>query len=145
MPVTHRLGDEAAQRRNGLFDRGASDDLIRHVLGTSRLEFLPEALVRPILQPSVEVALDVVAAQYRAAHGGKRKAAAVVAIAKVGERRRLRHDAEPSERITLFVGPQHGGGDRLPAHAMEAVAAGDVIAVDPAGFAILLIGYRMAG
>ena len=32
----------------------------------------------------------------------------------------------------------------MPAHAMEAVAAGDVIAVDPAGLTILLIGHVWA-
>src|SRR5262249_31571495 len=121
---------KTAQRRNRFFDRWAGDDLLGHIWRTARLEFLPEPLVRPILQPGVELALDIVAAQHWAAHGRKRKAAAVVAIAEVRKRRRLRHNAEPAERIPFLVGPQHRGGDRWPAHAVIAVAARDVIAID---------------
>ena len=47
--ITHRLGDKAAQWRNGFFDRRASDNTVGHVLRTPRLEFLPEAVVRPVL------------------------------------------------------------------------------------------------
>ena len=53
----------------------------------------------------VEIALDVVAAQHRIAHRGKRETAAVIAVDNLGIGRRLRHDAEPAERIALLVGP----------------------------------------
>ena len=102
--VTHRRGDEAAQRRDRFFDRRTGDDAVRHVRRAARLEFLPETLVRPVVELGVEIALDVVAAQHRVAHRGQREAAAVVAIADVRVRRRLRHDAEPAERIALLVG-----------------------------------------
>ena len=105
--VAHRLRDEAAQRRDRLFDRGTGDDAVGHLPRTARLNLLPEPIVRPILEPGVEVALDVVAAQHRIAHRGQRKTAAVVAIANLGIRRRLRHDAKPAERIALLVGLEH--------------------------------------
>jgi len=101
--ITHRLGNEAAQWRNGFFDRRPGDDTVGHVFGTPRPEFLPEAVVRPVFEPRFEIALNVVSAQHRFAHGRKRKPAAVIAITKVRERRRLRHNAKPSERIALFI------------------------------------------
>src|SRR5262245_41703660 len=104
LPITHRLGDEAAQRRNGLFDRRAGDNSVGHVLWASRLELLPEALVWPFFQFCVEIALNVVAAQHRSTHRSEREAAAVIAITQFRERRCLRHDAEPAERIALIVG-----------------------------------------
>ena len=66
--ITHRLGNEAAQWRNGFFDRRADDDTLGHVLRTPRPEFLPEAVVRPIFEPRFEIALNVVSAQHRFAH-----------------------------------------------------------------------------
>src|ERR1700751_5463603 len=61
--VSHGLGDKAAQRRNRLFDRRAGDDLARNVIREPPLELVPEFLVRPILDPRVEAALDVIAAE----------------------------------------------------------------------------------
>ena len=46
MAITHRLGNEATQGRNGFFDRRAGDDTVGHVFGTPRPEFLPEAVER---------------------------------------------------------------------------------------------------
>src|SRR4029077_8032990 len=123
-------GDKTAQRRDGFFDRRAGDDGVRHVFGTARLELFPEAVVRPVFEPGVEVALDVVAAEHRIALRGERKTAAVIAIANFRIGRRLRHDAEPAERIALLVGLGQGSRDRGAADAMRAVAAGDVVAVD---------------
>src|SRR5208282_4647433 len=65
----------------------------------------------------------------------------MIAITKVWVRRGLRHDAEPAERIALLVGPQYRGRDRWSAHAVIAVAAGDVIAVDPSARSFFLIGH----
>src|SRR5580704_1880030 len=102
--VTHRFGDKTAQWRDGFFDRRPSDDAVRHVFWTARLEFFPKTVVRPVFEPGVEIALDVVAAEHRIALRGERKAAAVIAIANLRIGRRLRHDAEPAERIALLVG-----------------------------------------
>lgn len=65
----------------------------------------------------------------------------MVAIAKVREWRRLRHDAQPAKRIAFLVSPQHKAWDRLPAYAVIAVAAGDIIAVDPLDFSVLFVGH----
>src|SRR4029078_11994566 len=50
---------------------------------------------------------------------------------------RLAQDAEPAERIDAVVVVQHPGRDARPAHAMEAVAAGDELAFDPLGLAVV--------
>src|ERR1700677_4592762 len=62
--VAHRLGDEAAQRRNRFFDRRPGYDLAGDVVRTPPFPLLPELLVRPVLDPRVEAALDVIAAQH---------------------------------------------------------------------------------
>src|SRR5258708_2779505 len=100
--MAHRLSDEASQRSDRFLDRRAGNDLIRHILGAPRLELRPETIVRPRLDLVVEIALDVVAAEHRTALRGQRKAALMIDVADVGEWRRLRHDAEPAERIGLF-------------------------------------------
>ena len=45
-------------------------------------------------------------------------------------RRRLRQDAEPTERIVALEHAEHAVGNARPANAMEAVTAGDEIAFD---------------
>ena len=116
--------------------------LLRHVLRAARQKLFPEAIVRPILDFVVEVALHIVAAEHRTALRGERKTAAVIAIADVGIGRRFRHDAEPAERITLVVGLEHVGRDRGAADAVIAVAAGDIVAVDAHACAVFLVGHE---
>ena len=60
----------------------------------------------------------------------QREAALVVGVDQlVRGRRRLRQDAEPGERIDALEDGQHARRNRRPADAMEAVAAGDEVAV----------------
>ncbi|PAV93217.1 hypothetical protein WR25_22854 [Diploscapter pachys] len=47
------------------------------------------------------------------------------------DRRGIGQQSQPAERIDPLVHLQHAGRDALPGHAMEAIAAGDVIALDP--------------
>lgn len=51
-------------------------------------------------------------------------------------RRGVGKDAQPAERINPFENLQAVGRDRLPCHAMEAVAAGDVVAVESIALAV---------
>src|SRR5437588_763839 len=96
-----------------------------------RLDRRPEPGVGPVLDPGVERHLDVVAAEHRAPLRREREAARRVAIRDLAERRRLREDAEPAERVDLFVLPQCSLGKARARYTMEAVAPGDEIAVDP--------------
>ena len=48
----------------------------------------------------------------------------------MGDRRRARQHPQPAERIDLLVCAQDVGRDRPAADAVEAVAAGDEVAVD---------------
>ena len=53
-------------------------------------------------------------------------------------RRRLRDDAEPAERIDPVVFRKRAGRKARPADAVEAVAAGDDVAIDLLRFAAVL-------
>ena len=62
----------------------------------------------------------------------------MVGVDDVGQRRRLRQDAQPAERIHLFELAQHVWRDGLARHAVEAVATGDEVAVHAHGLAAVL-------
>ena len=78
--VAHRLGDEAAQRRDRFLDRRPGDDAIGDLGRKARLQLGPELVVRPVLDPGVERALDVVAAEHRVALRGEGEAARVTRV-----------------------------------------------------------------
>jgi hypothetical protein len=65
--MTHRLGDEASQRGDGLLDRGTRDDLVGQLLREPRLQLLPKPFVGLCWEIGVRRTLDVVARQLRRA------------------------------------------------------------------------------
>ena len=103
--VAHRLGDEAAQRGNRLFDRWPGHDLGRDMVRKSPFQLVPELVIRPVFDPRVEAALDVIAAQHGIAQRSEREAPLMPGVDDISDRRRLRHDAEPAERIGAFRKP----------------------------------------
>src|SRR6267154_3408512 len=58
----------------------------------------------------------------------------------MADRRRLREDSEPAERIDPLKGPDRGRIDAGAADTMEAVAAGDEVAGDLVADTVLAIG-----
>ena len=60
--VPHRLGDEAAQRRDALFDRRAGLQFGCGARVEAALQFIPEAIVAPFLDFLFEIALHIVTA-----------------------------------------------------------------------------------
>src|SRR5262249_34396709 len=138
----HRLGDEAAQGRNALLDRGAGDEAVSRLLIDPALQLIPEAIVRPLVDVIVERALNIMPAAPGRAHGAERKTAGVVGIDQlVTDRRRVREDAEPAERIDPLELLDRGRLDAGAADAVEAVAAGDEVAENLVGDAVLHVGY----
>src|SRR6185437_12349724 len=118
-----------------------SDQAIGGLPVESSLQFVPEALVRPLVDLVVERALHVIAAKVGRAHGAESKAALMIGVDQLmRDRRRVREDAEPPERIdpleSLDCIRLHGDA----ADAMKAVAAGDEVALDLAGDAVPQIG-----
>src|SRR6185369_14762689 len=127
----HRLGDEAAQRRDALLDRRTGDERVGRSVVEARAKLGPEGIVAPAGGSVVERALDVVAAARRRAHAAEREAALVVRIDElVRDRRRLREHAEPAERIDALVVAQRAVWHALPADAVVAIAAGDEVAIE---------------
>src|SRR5258708_33050087 len=135
-PVAHGLGDVAAQWRDRFLDWGPGGDRLGPVAWKPCLELLPEPGVGPVLDPRVERHLDVVAAERRAALRGEREAARRMAVRDFLERRRLRQDAKPAERIDLLVFPLLR--DATARDAVEAIAAGNEVAVELPRFAAVL-------
>jgi hypothetical protein len=86
----------------------------RAFLVEPRLEFFPEALVRPGLDVLGETALEVVAAARRRAHRAEREAERMPDVDQlVGNRRRVGQNAEPAERIDALVRVTALGGRLL--------------------------------
>src|ERR1700736_1931387 len=96
----HRLGDKAAQGSDALFDRGPGNEVVDRLLVAALFQFIPEPVVRPLIDVIVERALYVIAAAVPRAQGAKRTRPRMVRVDQfVADRRRLRQDPEPAERI----------------------------------------------
>ena len=135
--VLHRLGDEAAHAGDALLEHRPLVERPPLERG-ARLELLPDALVRPLAEVLVVGDLEVVARQLGPAQREQREAALVVGVDELVHRRRdLREDPEPAERVLALERAQHAGGDALAADAVEAVAAGDEVALELVGRAVV--------
>src|SRR5258705_5511259 len=89
----------------------------------------------------VERALQVVAAAVGRTHRAKREAARVVDIDQfMRDRRRLRQNTEPAERIDPFKRLDRRRFYAGAADAVKAVAAGDEVAGDLVADAVLVVG-----
>src|SRR5207248_192758 len=128
-------------RRDGLLDRWPLGDSLCPLARKACLDLFPEALVGPVLEPGVERHLDVVAAEHRASLRSECEAALRVTVRDFLERRHLGEDAEPAEWVHLLQLGEHARRETLARHAMEAVAAGDEVAVDLGALAALAIAH----
>ena len=61
--IAHRLGNEAAQGRDALFDRRSGNQPVCDLVRQTALQLGPERVVRPVLRLVGQRHLDVVAAQ----------------------------------------------------------------------------------
>ncbi|MOA34691.1 hypothetical protein D3C78_1560790 [compost metagenome] len=109
-------------------------------------DFVPEALVAPVLRPVIQRTLDVIAAARVRPHGTESKTTRVVGIDELMvDGRHVSQNAEPAERIDLLEFLDRALRHRFAADPVEAVAAGDEIAIDTVGYAVFLIGDIGAG
>src|SRR5438128_1570465 len=126
---THGFGDEAAQRRDAFFKRWPDDQIFRGFGIETTTQFIPECLVAPLLGLVIQWALNVVAAARGRTHRAQREATLVVRVNQfVRYWRRVGENAEPPERVDLFIDCHrslHAGSAR----AMVAVTAGDEVAL----------------
>ncbi|KGD49403.1 4-hydroxybenzoate 3-monooxygenase domain protein [Burkholderia pseudomallei] len=130
--VLHRLRHEAAHRRHALLRDAAWGRRPAAVVFEARAQFLPDARIRPFGQVLVGPALQVQSGDGRRAHREQREAARVMRIDELVERRRrIGEDAEPGVRVHALERAPPLGGDRLARDAVKAVAAGDIVAIDP--------------
>ncbi len=104
-------------------------------------DFVPEALVAPVLRPVIQRTLDVIAAARVRTHGTERKTTRVVGIDEfVVDGGHVSENAEPAERVDLLEFLDGTLRHRFAADPVKTVAAGDEIAIDPVAYAIFLIG-----
>src|SRR5689334_15748231 len=141
-----RLGDEASQRRDALFDGRADDHRLGSLAVEAATQLVPKGGIAPLLGVIVERALDVVTSTRRRAHGAQRKAALVVRVDQlVRYRRRVGEDAEPAERVDALVGGDAIFRNARAAHAVVAVAPGDEVALQPMLAAVLAPRHARRG
>src|SRR6202007_1133997 len=112
------------------FDGRSLDNSISDLLRKTALELDPKFLVRPFGNVGVAITLNVVAAQPRIALWSQRQATAVMCIHNLLERRRFRHDAEPTERVGALESSLHRGWNIAPGYAVEAIAACNDLTVE---------------
>src|SRR5690606_36623650 len=132
-----RLGDKAAQGRDALFNRGAGNKLGGDLGRNAALQFFPEGLVGPILNLIFQRHLYIVAAERGRALAAQGKAAFVVGVDELFVHGRgVREQAQPAKGVDTLEVLDFVLWDGLAAHAVEAVTAGDVVAVQLYGFAV---------
>ena len=83
-PVGHWLGDETSQRRDGFFDGRSRHDGVGDVFRKAQFQLFPESVVWPLIQISVQRALNVVPTQHWAALGAQGKAAFAIGVNQLG-------------------------------------------------------------
>ena len=138
---SHRLGDETAQRSDRLLDTGAGDHAVRCFCRQPAAELIPEGVVSPFFQRIIDGGLNVVARQVRISHRTQGKPTLVIGVNQfLINRRRFGQDAQPTERIHLFILTQYAVRDSFAADAVEAVTTRDPLAVNPVFGSVLYIG-----
>src|SRR4030095_87593 len=91
-------------------------------------ELCPDALVRPRLELLGRRALEVHPLDVRRPGAHQHETALVHRVYQfVGRWRCLAQDAEPAEGIKALVDLKHACGNRRPADALRAIAAGDEV------------------
>jgi hypothetical protein len=135
--VLHRLDDEAAHPGDALLEHRALGEGPAGEPDPD-LQLLPYPLVRPRGEVLVRAALQVVAAQLRRAQAEQREAALVGRVDELADRGRdRREDSQPAERVLARELGEHAGRDARAADAVEAVAAGDHVALERLGRAVV--------
>src|SRR5690606_28473284 len=100
-------------------------------------QLVPEAAVAPVLHFLGQRHLQVVAAAAAAAHAAQREAARMPRVDQlVVDGRGVGQQPQPAEGIHALVFGQHARRDAAAADAVEAVAAGDVVAFDALAAAV---------
>jgi hypothetical protein len=141
-----RLGDEAAQRGDAFLQAGAGHQLVAAFVIQAQLQLLPERVVAPVLHVVRQRHLQVVAAARLAALAAQGKAARAVDVDQlVADRRGVGQQAQPAEGVDLLVFGDGRARRAGAAHAVEAVAAGDEVAVQAVRLAVLVPGDVGAG
>ena len=121
---------------------GSGDQLRRGLRGQSILQLGPEGVIRPLLGLVVERALNVVAAAHLAALAAECETALVVDIDQlVRDRRHVSQHAQPAKGVNLFVQRDRAGRHGRATDAMETVAAGDEIGLNPVANTVLEVAH----
>ena len=129
--MAHGFRHEATQRRDALFDGGPASKVRRMLRRQAQRQFVPEAVIGPLLHLVREGALHVIAATRGGTHAAERKAALMIGVDQlVRQRWHIRQNAQPTERIYALEGTQHFRRHGLARNAVVPIAASDEIAVD---------------
>ena len=137
----HRLGNKAAKRGDALFQRRTGFQRLCHLRRQAAAKFVPEGVVRPVLDLVVDIALDVIARAGHRAHRAQGKAARRVRIDNLMRHRpRVGKQAQPAKGIDFLIGGNGGFRHGTAADAVIAVTAGNQVTVDPVSDPVFGIG-----
>ncbi len=140
LAVAHRFAHVAAQRCQRLLDRRAGHDPGCLIRGDAGEQLTPEPVIGPVVDGVGQRRLHVVAAQHRRTHRAEGEPTLMAGVHQDRQRRGLGQDAQPAEGVVLLELRDVRLRDRRPAHAVEPVATGDEVAVDPFVDAIGAVG-----
>ena len=131
LAILHRRRHEAAHRRDALLN-DAADRRLPPVVGSHpRQHFVPDRIIRPVIDRVVRRYLQVEPRDARRTHAEQREAAIVASVDELRRRRRrFSQDAEPGKRVGAFVDGELALRNRRTADAMEPVTSGNEVAGD---------------
>src|SRR5579863_2990481 len=129
--MLHRLHNKAAHSRHALLQDWSGHWLPAVRAFETRLQFVPDAIVAPLVKILVWPALQIEPRDLRRTHAVERESTLVMHIEQLlARRRRLRKNAEPRKRICTLEDLQRGRRNCRPADSMKSIAPGDKLACD---------------
>src|SRR4029077_1335352 len=127
--VLHRLDDETAHRSDALLQHLAFLELAR--AAKTLVQFIPNAVVGPILDILIVVALQIESSQSLRPHRVQRKSAIGIGIDELMIRRRaFGENAEPAEGIIALEYSEHSIRNGRLTHPVKAVATRNEVAIE---------------
>ena len=128
--VLHRFTHERAQRDDAFLEDPALCQLPAIIGVEARVQFVPDAPVRPCRDIVGWIALDIHALHVRRPCAEQGEAFSLVGVNEfVPRQRRFGQDAEPAEWVDLLILSAMRAGNGCAAGTMKAVGADDVVAM----------------
>ena len=129
LSILHGLDNETSHSGDAFLKHGALGEFPAVRGLEPGVKFLPDSLVRPVVEVFFRLALKIKTRNRWRTHAEQRKTTRVVGVDEFFRRgRRLSQNAEPGERVNALKHAEDSRRDGRPANAVKTVAAADKIA-----------------